>query len=167
MERDYWLASSLIGTAVGTIFEGRSWVEELMNCVNSEEVRNLFKQYLDGRFDFWNGSISQPGEATWEEKYGLLSLFRGGSHLMYVCVNRSDLADPSLEHRYPKLEKILERGHAYASLSWISENKIKVKECIAEGYNGDEDGYGVEPDTWMIGYLNKEGVLQGSFEISE
>ena len=86
MERDYWLASSLIGTAVGTIFEGRSWVEELMNCVNSEEVRNLFKQYLDGRFDFWNGSISQPGEATWEEKYGLLSLFRGGSHLMYVCV---------------------------------------------------------------------------------
>lgn len=41
MERDYWLASSLIGTAVGTIFEGRSWVEELMNCVNSEEVRNL------------------------------------------------------------------------------------------------------------------------------
>ena len=109
MERDYWLASSLTGTAVGTIFEGRPWVEELMNCVNSEEVRNLFKQYLDGRFDFWNGSISQPGEATWEEKYGLLSLFRGGSHLMYVCVNRSDLADPSLEHRYPKLEKILER----------------------------------------------------------
>ena len=42
-----------------------------------------------------------------------------------------------------------------------------MKECIAEGYNGDEDGYGVEPDTWMIGYLNKEGVLQGSFEISE
>ena len=86
---------------------------------------------------------------------------------MYVCVNRSDLADPSLEHRYPTLEKILERGQAYASLSWISENNIKVKECIAEGYNGDEDGYGVEPDTWMIGYLNKEGVLQGSFEISE
>lgn len=62
MERDYWLASSLTGTAVGTIFEGRPWVEELMNCVNSEEVRNLFKQYLDGRFDFWNGSISQPGK---------------------------------------------------------------------------------------------------------
>ena len=165
MKRDYWLASFLTGTAVGTFLEGQPWVEKLMNCVDSEEVRNLFKQNLGGRFDFWNGSISQPGEAIWEEKYGLLSLFRGASHLMYVSVNRSDLADPLLEHRYPELAEILEWGQTYASLSWISENEIKVMECIKEGSHGDEDGYGVEPDTWMIGYLNREGILRGNFKI--
>lgn len=86
MERDYWLLSSLTGTADGTIFEGQPWVKKLMNCVDSKEVRNIFKKYLDGRFDFWNSTISQSGKATWEEKYGLLSLFRGGTHLMYVYV---------------------------------------------------------------------------------
>lgn len=167
MERDYWLLSSLTGTADGTIFEGQPWVKKLMNCVDSKEVRNIFKKYLDGRFDFWNGTISQSGKATWEEKYGLLSLFRGGTHLMYVYVERNNLAVPSLEHRYPKLQKILKEGLTYASLSWVAENEIKVMECLEEGSNGDEDGYGVEPDTWMIGYLDKEGTLLGCFEIRE
>lgn len=165
MEKDYWLRCSLTGTAVGTIFENEPWGEKLLNCTTSEEVQQIFKSELDGRFDCRNGSIQQRGNAIWEEKYGLLSLFRGGSHLMSFPVSRSNFDNPLIEHYYPEIGRILDDGTAYSYLEWLSEDRIKIRIWIEEGDRGDEDGYGVEPDTWMVGFINKEGILQGNFQI--
>lgn len=34
---------------------------------------------------------------------------------------------------------------------------IELRECIKEGSHGDEDGFDVGSDTWLVGYLKEDG----------
>lgn len=48
------------------------------------------------------------------------------------------------------------------------EGKLLVlRYCIEEGDHGDEDGYGIEPDTWLIRELNPKGNWIGPFRVQE
>ncbi len=35
---------------------------------------------------------------------------------------------------------------------------IDIRYCVKEGSHGDEDGYGIEDDTWIVGLLNLDGT---------
>ena len=35
---------------------------------------------------------------------------------------------------------------------------IDIRYCIREGSHGDEDGYGVEDDTWLVALINEDGT---------
>ena len=39
----------------------------------------------------------------------------------------------------------------------VKDDIIELRECIQHGDRGDEDGYGMEDDLWLIGKLNRQG----------
>lgn len=43
---------------------------------------------------------------------------------------------------------------------WRSNKEpvIDIRYCVREGSHGDEDGYGIEDDTWIVGLLNLDGT---------
>lgn len=44
---------------------------------------------------------------------------------------------------------------------------IDIRYCIRMGDRGDEDGYGVEPDTWLVARLNPDGSWLTPWYIEE
>jgi hypothetical protein len=159
MELDNWL-----DRAKGTVFEGQQWICDY--AVADETMQDkIFYQTFGERF-VWNSyGIAQHGDATWGEKYGLLSLFRGSSHLMYVPIHVEDFKPSSLEAYRYLVEKDLQEGRIYARLKYLDEGFVRCDVCLEEGDNGDEDGFGVEPDTWMSGILNSQGMVVKKYEI--
>lgn len=49
----------------------------------------------------------------------------------------------------------------------IEGRRLVLRYCIEEGDHGDEDGYGMEPDTWLVGELNPKGRWIGQFYIEK
>jgi len=49
--------------------------------------------------------------------------------------------------------------------NYIYNRQLVLRRCIEEGDHGDEDGYGMEPDTWLIGKMDSKGRWLGSFYI--
>lgn len=49
--------------------------------------------------------------------------------------------------------------------NYIEKRRLVLRYCIEEGDNGDEDGYGMEPDTWLIGELDSKGRWLEKFYI--
>ena len=47
----------------------------------------------------------------------------------------------------------LHQDDSYYKLSYI-----EMRYCIAHGSNGDEEGYGIEPDTWLMALLKEDGT---------
>lgn len=53
--------------------------------------------------------------------------------------------------------KMIANGFLYVSAERIKFDLIELTECIQDRGRGDEDGFGVEPDTFVKGYLNIDG----------
>jgi len=166
MEKKEHKIYSLTGSAQGTIFKNEEWLDLLFSCESNKEVAELLSIRFNNRFDFHNDTIFQQEKADWEEMYGLLSLFRKEDHLMFAPVTEGCFEyKPS---RYSdQFEEFIKDGYIYANLKWISGNEIRVRKCLEQGYPGDEDGYGVEPDTWLVGTLNRNGNLKELYHIYE
>ena len=49
--------------------------------------------------------------------------------------------------------------------NYIYNRQLVLRRCIEEGDHGDEDGYGMEPDTWLIGKMDSKGRWLGYFYI--
>ena len=49
---------------------------------------------------------------------------------------------------------------SYEGPWWRSNEKpcIDMRYCVREGSHGDEDGYGIEDDTWLVGLLKLDGT---------
>ena len=51
---------------------------------------------------------------------------------------------------------------------WYRDKKyIDIRDCIRMGSHGDEDGYGVEADTWLVAHLNPDGSWRRTWFIEE
>jgi len=44
---------------------------------------------------------------------------------------------------------------------------IDIRYCVHEGSHGDEDGYGIEDDTWLVALLNDDGTFLREWYIEE
>lgn len=85
------LKYTLQGTARGTVFEGERWIDELLSDLTEENARHQIAQRFEGRFSYgWLGMVYQTGRASWDEKYGLLSLFNKGCHYMYMSTTENN-----------------------------------------------------------------------------
>lgn len=49
----------------------------------------------------------------------------------------------------------------------IEGKRLLLRYCVEEGDHGDEDGFGMEPDTWLIRELNPKGNWIGPFYIQK
>lgn len=63
--------------------------------------------------------------------------------------------------------EIIKRGQIFASLSNLDFGLIKAIYCIRDGGRGDEDGFGVEPDTWIAAYLNADFKFVSPFALDD
>jgi len=54
-------------------------------------------------------------------------------------------------------QRIFKNGFMYVYAKRIKFNLVEISACINDRGSGDEDGYGVEPDTFVKGYLNLDG----------
>lgn len=52
---------------------------------------------------------------------------------------------------------------------WRSNKEpiVDIRYCVQEGSHGDEDGYGVEDDTWIVGLLNMDGTWYREWYIED
>ena len=62
---------------------------------------------------------------------------------------------------------LIKRGKILASLSNLDFGLMKAFYCIKDGGRGDSDGYGVEPDTWVVAYLNAEMKFVSPFALED
>lgn len=68
---------------------------------------------------------------------------------------------------FRKVPEYIQQG--FVQVSWakrIDFELIELMVCIEEGYRGDSDGFGVEPDVWMKGYLSMDGRFASPFGLS-
>lgn len=162
-----WVAESLTGSASGSGYEQQEWIEQLFSCGTQEEIRAVLHQRFGNKFDFWNGALSQNKPAPWKEQYVLLSLFNGHYHLMRIPV-KEDSFDWQVPRYYPdEIGRFVREQYIYAHVKWLSDNEIKIMYCIEEGNRGDEDGFGVEPDIWILSALDRKGQLKYPFRFNK
>jgi hypothetical protein bacD2_15570 len=158
------LKYTLQGTARGTVFEGERWIDELLSDLTEENARHQIAQRFEGRFSYgWLGMVYQTGRASWDEKYGLLSLFNKGCHYMYMSIHGKQFRDPTWDN-YPRERlNILKKGYILAELSWIAEDSIGLQKCIRQYTGCDHD----EPEIRMKGIYDSRGHLKAPFSIEE
>lgn len=162
MDRD--LKYTLQGSVRGTIFEGEAWVDELLSDITEENARRVISRRFEGRFSYgWLGMLYQTGQATWSEKYGLLSLFNKGCHYMYMPIRRKQFRDPAWDNYPHERLNILKKGYILAELSWITENSIGLQKCIRKYSDDDHD----EAEIWMKGIYDGRGHLNAPFSMEE
>lgn len=158
------LKYTLQGTARGTIFEGEEWIDELLSDITEENARHVISRRFEGRFSYgWLGMLYQRGRASWDEKYGLLSLFNKGCHYMYMPVHGKQFRDTTWDNYSRERLNILKKGHILAELSWITEDRIELQKCIRVFPDDDHD----EPEIRMKGLYDSRGHLKKPFIIEE
>lgn len=80
---------------------------------------------------------------------------------------RSSILDSNDRFAYlMEIPKLVEKGNVEAHAKRIEFDLIELSCCIEEGDRGDEDGFGIEPDTWIVGYLNLSGEFIIPFSLS-
>jgi hypothetical protein len=63
--------------------------------------------------------------------------------------------------------KIIKNGFIYVSAERIKYKLVELSACIKDGGRGDEDGFGVEPDTYVKGYLSLDGEILSPIALEE
>ncbi len=63
--------------------------------------------------------------------------------------------------------KMIKSGFLYVSAERIQFDLVKLTACIKDGGRGDEDGFGVEPDTYVNGYLSLDGEFISPVALEE
>lgn len=64
-----------------------------------------------------------------------------------------------------EIPKYIKKGVVEVYAKAIEFGLIEISKVIQEGDRGDSDGYGVEPDTWIVAYLNSKGEFVSPFSL--
>jgi len=66
-----------------------------------------------------------------------------------------------------QVPEIIREGVLRVIIEEVNFQLMKAISCIKYGGRGDEDGYGVEPDTWIIAYLNLDKEFVSPFALED
>jgi hypothetical protein len=146
----------------------------------------------NGNFDFniENGRIWQNEKAPWKEISQAILPNKAVTHSLLIPVTKDNFAElhsplyyeadrdnVNFRQRYLESEdrtaylveipKIIEKGIVRANAHFIEYNLIELTCSIRRGDMGDSDGFGVEPDTWIKGYLNYQGEFVSPFSLPD
>ena len=75
-----------------------------------------------------------------------------------------DLMEDLIKFIIAKSE-IIERGYIEVRASRTEFDLIELTNCIDEGYDGDDDGFGIEPATWIVACMNFSGQIIAPFSV--
>lgn len=74
-----------------------------------------------------------------------------------TSIKYKDLAEDDYFTFSRERRKMIANGFLYVGAERIKFDLIELTKCIQDRGVGDEDGFGVEPDTFVKGYLNIDG----------
>jgi hypothetical protein len=74
--------------------------------------------------------------------------------------------------KYSNVKKAILKGSIYTRISEVYSPAgelacYELMYCVEEGDHGDVDGFGVEPDTWIISWLDPEGNFITPFYLED
>ncbi len=79
---------------------------------------------------------------------------------------------PVTEHSFGHLGRfsgeipsLVKNGYIYGC-AVFEDNIVTVRYCIEEADRGDEYGYGIEPDEWIVGKIDLEGNFIVPFHLT-
>lgn len=64
------------------------------------------------------------------------------------------------------IRQAIEQGYIAMDASLLSDGNIYLSTFVEEGYMGDEDGFGVEPDDYLVGTVAPDGTFITPLHIS-
>ena len=64
-----------------------------------------------------------------------------------------------------EIPKYIKKGIVEVYAKAIEFGLIEISKVIQEGDRGDSEGFGVEPDTWIVAYLNRKGEFVSPFSL--
>jgi hypothetical protein len=64
------------------------------------------------------------------------------------------------------IRQAIEQGYIAMDSSLLSDGTIYLSTFVEEGYMGDEDGFGVEPDDYLVGAVASDGTFITPLHIS-
>lgn len=125
------------------------------------------EENLEYPFQLLYGDLRQEEPAEWTKVLHYLDKYATGhTGRVYIPVT-GDSFDNSVAIQYGKqVHDFIQRGHIRADAEYV-DNVVKLAYCIEEGDHGDEDGFGVEPDTWIFAILDLNGKFIQRFGFEE
>lgn len=128
------------------------------------------------------GHISFPPDAPWSEIVEVLKSSHS-HHTTYVHLNSEDFKMPGPEELNTEYEKLKDKpihyrlelyedyqafffwrakmlrspGPKKLDLALYDDSSLICRVCTREGYRGDDDGFGVEPDSWASALFDLDG----------
>lgn len=107
-------------------------------------------------------------KTDWEAIYTRLKNLRPGDtfNLETVYVNEQNFGDKVKKEYASEIKNICLKGEIYTRVFLLKSDVMYLMYCIEEGDHGDEDGYGVEPDTWMASFVDRSGNFIVPFELA-
>jgi hypothetical protein len=106
---------------------------------------------------------------NWEAIYTRVKNLRSidDFNLETVYVNELNFGDKVKKEYDSEIKYICSKGKIYTRVFLLKSDVMYLMYCIEEGDCGDEDGYGVEPDTWIIAYVDRGGNFLVPFELGD
>ena len=108
--------------------------------------------------------LEQDKPTGWQQVIRHLKLFawmnseRFPVHRVYIPVTRDSFDETAYYDYWSKIEVCSwkNKNYIYARAQWEND-KVTVLRLAEEGYRGDEDGFGREPDIWIEAQLDENG----------
>ncbi len=121
----------------------------------------------------YGGTVYFPFMTPWEEIIAVMKQ-TGEKQYVYVKLGVNDFGVITNEDIMNKEDESLAlvRWHdkvmndaqpVLLGFEMYDEKTLICRVCTEEGYRGDEDGFGVEPDMWASALLDFEGKVIGPF----
>lgn len=163
---------------------------ELLKQANTDKKRNvLLRKYWGQDAHCYSDHYWLSKETNWEDIYMILTVLNARSVSVYLKVGPDSFVNYSWEQMLKEADEAEKKwgisnaleirskyhsfwnfqakgnknGIVYVDLEQISSDKIVARTVAKEGSHGDEDGYGVEPDTWVSAVLDREGSFVQPF----
>lgn len=119
---------------------------------------------LEYPFVLLSGSFFQKEPASWERLLDFLQANPNESFQVYIPITAASFAD--LRKYNKEIPALVADAYIYARAT-LTNRLIEVLYCIEDRGLGDEDGFGVEPDEWLVGKMDLEGNFVEKLHLTE
>ena len=112
-------------------------------------------EQLEYPFELIRGCyLTQHEPAEWDKLLRFLKIKKDSSCKVYIPVTADSFDDLGKYNK--EICKLVREGYVYGYAKLVGDT-VEAKYCIEDRGVGDEDGYGVEPDEWLIAKLDLNG----------
>lgn len=142
-------------------FNSIQFVDRDPENINNKRRQELIDKISQGTFKYdpYYNDMTQkkPDFPSWDVIYQILSSIKDVR--FYLLFRVTPELFSQINYDYDSIRNAKKGGVYFTEASYnVSDGLIHLHECVQQNY-GDEDGYGVEPDNYANGAIDKNGVF--------